>query len=478
MTWSDFREFLAQADRQGDVKRVEGADCDLEIGALTELICERKGPMLLFDRINGFPPGYRIAAKPYTTPRRAAIALGLPADCSPFMMLGAWKEKVKSFRPIAPTTVSHGPVMENVLEGEDVDLMRFPIPRWHEADGGPYVGTGCGIVTIDPEDGWVNVGSYRAMLHDARTTGIDIAPYHHGNLHMRKWWAMGKACPIAVVVTPDPYLFCAAAHGIPWGTSEYDYAGFVKGEPLEVFHGLKTELPLPANAELILEGEVPLPAEEERIEGPFGEFTGYYAGGQKSRPVIRVRAIYHRNDPILHGEPPLKPPIGQWGISLSAASVWGALDRSGVPGVRGLYPLPVGGNMVLVVSIRQQYAGHARQVGRIASQLTSGFGRLTVVVDEDIDPSDAEEVLWAMATRTDPATSFEMQPGSASSSLDPMIPPDRKQRGEYTSSRALIVACRPWEWMDEFPVVNRASDPLRQQTYEKWRHLFEDDSKL
>lgn len=472
MAWRDFREFLAEVERGGDVRRIEGADCDLEIGTLTELMCERKGPMLLFDHINGYPPGHRIAAKPYTTPRRAAIALGLPPDRSPLDMLRAWRAKLRDYRPIKPVTVSTGPVMENVMEGADVDLARFPTPKWHENDGGPYLGTGCGIVTIDPEEQWVNVGSYRAMFQDERTTGIDIAPYNHGNLHMQKWWKMGQSCPIAIVVTPDPYVFCAAAHRLPWGTSEYDYAGFIRGEPTELINGPRTGLPLPANAELIIEGEVPPPEVEQRTEGPFGEFTGYYAGGTKTRPVVRVQAVYHRTDPVLHGEPPLKPPIGQWGISLAARGAWEALERSGVPGIQGAYPLSVGGNQIFVVSITQQYAGHARQVGRLAASIVGGPGRFIVVVDDDIDPSNAEEVLWAMASRTDPATTLEVLRECPSSSLDPMIPPERKQAGPYTNSRAIIVACRPWEWKDQFPPVNRGSDELRARTYEKWRHVF------
>ncbi len=132
MAWRDFRDFLAEVEKRGDVKVVEGADCDLEIGTLTELMCERKGPMLLFDRIKGFPKGYRIAAKPYATPLRTAIALDLPQGDSQFEMFKAWKKKLEDYRPIKPVQVSTGPVMENVLEGDNIDIMQFPSPKWHE----------------------------------------------------------------------------------------------------------------------------------------------------------------------------------------------------------------------------------------------------------------------------------------------------------------------------------------------------------
>jgi 4-hydroxy-3-polyprenylbenzoate decarboxylase len=475
MIWRDFRDFLNTVDKRGHLKVVHGAECKLEIGALTELMCERNGPMLVFDRIPGYPEGYRIATKPYSTPLRSALALGLPEDVAPFEMFKMWKAKFSNYRPIPPREISTGPVMENVLERDRVDLLQFPTPLWHEGDGGLYFGTGCAVITRDPEENWVNIGTYRCMLHDAKTLGIMSGPSHHGTLQMRKWWAEGKSCPIAMAVTVDPYLFCASTNGVPWGTTEYDYAGFIKGEPLEVIPGPMTRLPFPANAELIVEGEVPCPDEERREEGPFGEYTGYYAGDKRLRPVIRVRAVYHRTHPILHGEPPLKPPIDTWACppAGSILRVWSGLENSGIPGVKGVYALNAGGGLVTAVSVKQQYAGHASQVGRVASGLMHSMCRLMVVVDEDIDPSNTEEVLWAIATRTDPETSFEIERGCRSGPLDPMISPERKKRGEQTSSRALIIACRPWEWLNEFPAVSKASEELRQKVYAKWRDLFE-----
>jgi len=475
--WRDFREFLDEIERRGEVQHVAGADCELEVGTLTELMSERRGRMLLFDDIKGHDPGRRIAAKPYQTATRAAVALGLPDDASPFDMFKIWREKIRDFRPIPPVTVADGPLMENVFGDDAVDLTSFPVPRWHELDGGPYIGTGCSVITAHVDTGLVNAGTYRCMLHDRNTTGVDIAPYHHGRLHMQGWWAQGKSCPVAVVITPDPYVFLASTQSVPAYTSEYDYAGFVKGEPIEVMPGPRTGLPIPAHAEMVLEGEVPPPDVEARIEGPFGEYTGYYAGGQKQAPVIHVRALYHRTNPILQGDPPLKPPAGHghWGgmpLSGSLTRVWDALDRSGVPGVRGVYALPAGGNLVTVVSVTQQYAGHAQQVGRVASGLLQSMCRLVIVVDDDIDISSTENVLWAIATRSDPEDSFEIQRGCPSGTLDPMISPERKRRGERKSSRALIVACRPWEWRDEFPAVNKGSDDLRSEVFDKWRELF------
>jgi 4-hydroxy-3-polyprenylbenzoate decarboxylase len=313
------------------------------------------------------------------------------------------------------------------------------------------------------------------MLHDERTAAVHIAAVHHGSQHLRKWWARGTAAPIAVAVSPDPYLYLAAAETLPWGTSEYEFAGFLKGSPEEVFPGPRTGLPLPAHAELIVEGEVPPPTEEQRLEGPFGEYTGYYADVQIPRPVIRVQALYYRTNPILHGDPPLKPPVLTIACppARTLLLVWDGLEKAGLPGIEGVYPLTAGGDFLLVVSIKQQYAGHAREVGLEASKLIPGSGRLIVVVDDDIDPSSSDEVLWAIATRTDPATTFAIQDDCPASMIDPMISPTRKKAGGLKGSRAVIVACRPWEWRDEFPPVNRNSDALRQRILDKWQTLFD-----
>lgn len=475
MPFSDFREYLAEIERRGHVKVVEGADCHLEIGTLTELMCERKGPMLLFDRINGYPAGYRIAAKPYSTPVRTAIALDLPTDATPFEMFKVWRERMKGLQPVPPRKVTSSPVTENVQEGSAVDLTVFPTPKWHELDGGPYLGTGCAVATMDPEEEWVNVGTYRCMVHDERTLGISITPFHHGALQVRKWWEQGKGCPVAIAISPEPYVFLASTNGVPWGTSEYEYAGFAKGEPIDVIYGPRSGLPFAANAELVIEGVISPRSDEVRIEGPFGEYTGYYAGGERPEPIVRVEAVYYRTNPVLHGEPPLKPPIDTLACPPAGSiyGVWDGLERSGIPGIKGVYALNTGGGLTTVVAIKQQYAGHARQVARVASGLMHSMCRMMIVVDDDIDPSDPEDVLWAIATRTDPATSFEIQTDCPSSPLDPMIRPELKKGRATVSSRALIVACRPWEWMDQFPPVNKGSEELRQRTYEKWAALFE-----
>ena len=182
----------------------------------------------------------------------------------------------------------------------------------------------------------------------------------------------GKPLPIAVSFGHHPINFVVASTDVPNRVNEYDYAGGILGRPLQVVKGPLTGLPIPADAEIAIEGEVGV--EDVMPEGPFGEWTGYYASNQPAVPVIQIKALYFRNDPILCGFPLFKPSSGDnLHFSLMrSALIWNALDETGVPDVKGVWCHPAGGRFLTVVSIKQRYPGHARQAGMIASQCRSG----------------------------------------------------------------------------------------------------------
>ncbi len=481
MAYNDLREFIDGVRALGDVKEIHGAHWELEIGALTEIFASRENfPLLLFDRIPGHPPSYRVASNLLNHPRRVALAAGLSPDLTKREMILRWKEILKTIRPLAPQSVRSGPVLENRRSGASVDMTLFPTPRWHELDGGRYLGTACCVIAADPDTGWVNVGIYRVQLHDEKTLGLYISPGHHARIIREKYWARGKACPVAVTFGQDPLLWLAAGQSVAYGMSEYDYAGGLRQAPVEVIRGEVTGLPIPATAEIAIEGEVPSPKEESRVEGPFGEWPGYYAHGAREEPIIRVRALYFRNDPILAGAPPLKPPILTFGVPIGAAAIWNYLDKADVPDVCGVWcfiggSAPGGGAPFIVVSIKQRYPGHAQQAGIAALGCRAGnyHGRFIVVVDDDIDPSDLGEVTWAVATRCDPKTAISIIDNCWSTPLDPAMPPDKKDVGDFTNSRAIINACRPYAWKDRFPPVNALSPELRKRVSEKWKKELE-----
>jgi 4-hydroxy-3-polyprenylbenzoate decarboxylase len=475
MPFQSLREYIQKVDEQGDLLRIDGADRDEEIGALAEIVASTpKHPMLLFDKIKGYPEGYRVSACTMGGIRRMAVGLGLDPALGNIELVKAWKEKLKTFKPVEPREVKSGPVLENVFSGDGIDLAKFPAPKWHALDGGYYIGSGCCVITRDPDENWVNMGVYRVVVHDRRTLGIFINHIQHGRQILQKYWSKGKACPVVISFGQDPAVFLAAAQREPWGVGELSAAGWLRGEPLEILKGERTGLPVPAHAEIVVEGEIPPLGEESRPEGPFGERTGYYATGMRNEPVVRVVSLMHRNQPIIQGDPPLKPVPGMdhFGIPLPAAAVWSALEYSGVPDVRGVW---LHGPFATVISIRQRYEGHARQAASIALgvRTTLALGRFIIVVDEDIDPSDLRDVFWAVTTRCDPAEQTEVLKGFPTSDINPRVAPDDREGGHFVSSKMVIDACRPFRWIKEFPATNVMSPELRTKIAEKWRRLLE-----
>jgi 4-hydroxy-3-polyprenylbenzoate decarboxylase len=230
---------------------------------------------------------------------------------------------------------------------------------------------------------------------------------------------------------------------------------------------------MPANAELVLEGFAPPPEKVSRPEGPFGEWPGYYTSGTIDRPVVRVSAIYHRDDPIITGDPPLKTYLNtDIYMHIRAANIWSSMERAGIPDVRGVW-FPKQGRFVVAVAIRQRYSGHARQVGHgvLATRDGGRDTRMIVVVDDDIDITNINEVLWAVASRWDPKRQSEIVEVPASD-LNPTITPEQRAANEMVSSCLIIDACRPYGRKDEFPAVSSVSSEYRQKMLERWGHLL------
>ncbi len=467
--FNDLREYIKLVEELGELKIIEGADWDLEIGAVTEIMARPGTPLLLFDNIKDYPPGYRVVTNIATSNKRISLLLGLPQEEKPLELLKAWREKTKGgFKPMPPEKVTSGPVQENILSGKDVDLFRFPVPRWHEADGGRYIGTGDIVITRDPDDGWVNVSTYRVQVHDKTTATIWIEESHHGNIIRKKYWNKGLACPVVVACGQDPLLQIIVNERVPWGVSEYDYAGWLKQSPIKVVPGDLTGLPIPATAEIALEGEMMPPEKETLLEGPFGEFSGYYVGPAAPVASFRVKSVYHRDNPILHGSPPFRvEPIYWSGRNIpTTAALWDALDKK-IPGIKGVWIVEEGLIWMLVISIQQQFAGHAKETALAARSAGAPY-RFIIVVDDDIDPSNMSEVLWALATRCNPEIGIDVVRGLRSIVLDPSIHPEKRARGENTTSTALIDACKPYSWINDFPQPVRSSPELLARVKDKF----------
>jgi 4-hydroxy-3-polyprenylbenzoate decarboxylase len=464
----DTREWLARASALGELKVLEGVDCERGIGQITEMLHhDEEAPAVLFDDIPGYPKGYRMLVNTLSRRNRLAMTIGLDENISAAGVVDAWEQWLTDVKPLPVNSVASGPITENIDTGDDVDLLKFPTPLWHEEDGGRYIGTAVAVVTRDPDTGVVNYGTYRAMVHDRNHTGLYISPGKHGRAHQEAWMARGEPMPCVMLVGLSPLHFLGAALEIPEGVNELEWLGGVTGEPVDCIEGTLTGLPIPAGAEIALEGFV-LP-DEKRMEGPFGEWTGYYASKEQEQPVFRVDAVYHRDDPIMLGCPPQKPPyegqkFQQYGRS---ANLRRELRAAGVPGVTAAWAHSVGGcRLFNVVAIKQQYAGHATQAGLAAVSCRQGtyLGRVVVVVDEDIDVTDLHEVIWAVCTRHDPERDVQIIKRTTSGNLDPAIEPGKKGY----NSRLLIDATRPWEWRDKFPAAMGPEPEEKAQVREDW----------
>jgi len=467
VSYRDLREFITAVERLGALRRIDGADPRFELGGITEVAAGTpECPALLFDSIKGFRQGFRVFTNATTSPQRAAVALGLHPALRPLDALKAWMAKRQTLVMQKPVMVKDAAVLENSMSGDAVDLEKFPAPYWHMKDGGPYIGSGSVVVMRDPDTGWINASTYRVQVHTRNKVTIQFDhPGRHGAIISKKYWDQGKACPVAVVNGPDPALFIAGFEYLPTEASEYDFAGAIKGAPLEVFEGPASGLPLPARSEIILEGEL-LPITQETLpEGPFGEFTGYYAAAKRPCPVMMVNAIHHRNNPILLGSPPMKPPRFHFGLPFRAAGIWSNLESAGVTDVVGVWQHVA--QLMTVVALKQRYDGHAKRAGMIAAA-NSYMGRLVVVVDDDVDPSNLADVMWAITTRCEPSEQVDIVRNAWSSALDPRIPPQDKARGVTSHSKLIIEACRPFAWINQFPPTSALTQEEARAIEEKW----------
>ncbi len=475
MIYNGLRDWLVKVDRMGELKSLDGVDWNLEMGAVVDVLYREHPPYppaILFDKIKDHAEGFRALFGHFASPKRIALTLGMTQEFDHILeFVRVYHEKIKHCRPIPMQEVKSGEVHENVQQGDQVNLMAFPAPFLHEKDGGRYLGTGHLVITRDPDTNWVNAGAYRMMLHDHNTAGIYIGPGKHGNIHRQKYFERGRSLPVNVALGSDPLIWFAACCPVAAQVSEFDFAGGLAGEPVRVVRSDITGLPYPADAEIVLEGE--MRPGEYKEEGPFGEWPGYYASARRQEPFMRVHRVLHRKDPILSGANPARPPHPTTLLRAitRSAHVWEELEKAGVPDVRGVWSHEPGPRQFTVVAIKQRYPGHAKQAGMLASQCFSGGyqNRFTIVVDDDIDPTRIQDVIWALSTRCDPETDIDITRRSWSSALDPMIPPGSKA---LMNSRAVVDACRPYEWMKDFPEVAESSPELRKKVIQKFGRSF------
>ena len=464
----DLRDFIHRCEEAGELKRIAvEVDWDLELSHISRLNEERRGPALLFENVRGATSPVFTGA--FGTAKRMAIALGFPiyyslVDCARDWMKLSIKE------PMAPKEVKEGPVLENVVKGEAVDLTRFPVPRFYPLDGGRYIGTTVFLVIQDPETGEYNLGTYRMQLLDEKSCGVQILPGKRGERILRKYKKLGRKMPAAAVIGCDPLLFLAGAL-VQEGVSEYEVVGALRKEPVEIIRSDIANLPIPAHAEIVLEGYIS--PEDYRPEGPFGEYTGYYTdelGKEIKKPYLAVQRVLHRDRPILWATS-VGRPVGDVHIILSltrTAALWTELERMKVPGIESVYlPPEAAGRFWAIVSVRQMYPGHSSQVAQavLATNVGSYGIKGVIVVDHDIQADDLERVWWALAVRYDPWRSTELIKRGRSTPLDPALDP---ASNKLITSRVIMDATIPYEW-ERKPVEIKLDEATLAKVKERWK---------
>jgi len=330
--YGDLRGWIDALRREGELKEFDAAvDWDVELGTIVRLTQGTgAGPACLFNNIKGYgkgAPSRRVFTGGNGSYARLAMMFGLPKDT-------AVKELVKICRTIftqrvPPKIVSTGPVKENIVTGADIDLLKFPVPKWNRKDGGRYILTYAGCVTKDPDTDVMNVGIYRGMVVEKNKIPVLLWRAQHWGGHLTKYEQRGEEMPVAAVIGWEPSMGFTAGAPVPRGICEYDVMGAIRGAPVELVKCETVPLYVPATAEIVIEGYISPKPETFEWEGPYAEFTGYYATDRSKKETMRVTAITHRNDAILRGtiEGALPGSFSENGVMSSiqrSATAWNA----------------------------------------------------------------------------------------------------------------------------------------------------------
>ena len=449
----NFRDFVDELLAVGDAVSInKRVDPDLEVGAITRRVYETGAPAPLFTNLSGTEPGFGILGAPAGMSNaapgyhgRLAAHFGLPRESAPRDIV----EKLIAAMhadPLRPIDAADAPCKEHVQLGADVDLERFPVPLLHQEDGGRYFGTYGFHVVASPDGAWTSWSVGRTMLHGRNTLVGPAMPQQHVGMIHNMWREHGRPTPWAMVLGAPPAALAAAGMPLPAQVDEDGYVGALTGSPVEVVPAETNDLSVPATAEIVLEGHIS--HDETALEGPMGEYHGYSFGTSKPQPVFHVDAVTHRTDPILPvcaaGVPPEENHT-IWGTMISAASL-DLLRSAGLP-VDMVWCSYEAASCWMVVSVdldrlASMQTTEGALVDAVADVLfTSHAGWLVpkvILVANDIDVTDINQVVWAMATRSHPGSSHYPFPEAHGIPLVPYLTPDEAREAKGGKS---ITSC-------------------------------------
>jgi 4-hydroxy-3-polyprenylbenzoate decarboxylase len=483
MAYSGFGDFLDRLERAGELKRIsEPMNPVLEITEIADRVVKAEGPALLFE--NPVGSKYPVAINAFASRKRMSMALGvddlediacqieklvqLPGNM-PKGLLGKaalLPDLLPILKNTAPKVVSGpAPCQEVVKIGEEARLSELPILQCWPLDGGRFITLPL-VFTKEAKTGKRNVGMYRVQVYDDRTAGMHWQRHKVGSRHYAEYEAQGKDIPVAIVLGGDPSFTYAATAPLPDMIDEMVFAGFLRKKPVELVKCKTVDLEVPADAEFVIEGVVP--ANERRIEGPFGDHTGFYTL-EDEYPIFKVTAITHRKNPIYPATIVGRPPMEDGWLGKATERIFLPLVRLFVPEILD-YNLPVEGvfHNLCIVKIKKRYPGHAQKVMHALWGLGQMmFTKIIIVVDEWVNVQNLQEVLWVTANNIDPERDVSFVRG-------PLDVLDHASRAPGFGSKMGIDATKklPEEGFDRpWPPVIEMSPEVKERINDLWPRL-------
>jgi UbiD family decarboxylase len=473
MAYQDLREYIVALEKHGKLKRVtKEVDKDWEIAAVCRQLFKKipppKRPALVFENVKGFD---------------IPVVAGVLGASREIYAIGLETESVEGINrkwdhalghPIAPRIVKDAPCKENILHGKYVDITKLPVPIWTVGeDPGPFF-TSPYVITKDPETGVTNVGTYRMEIKGPNKTGFLIGMRQDAAWHIRKNDALNKPTPVAVVIGADPSIGYVSVSKISDALDEFAVAGALRGQAVDLVPCETVPLEVPATAEIVLEGEIP-PNTLER-EGPFGEYTGYM-GPAGDQPFFNIKCMTFRNKPLYQAFISQMPPSESSCIR-GVGREWPLFKH-----LKDILRMPIkdlrlkeagGSGAYLVISLKKQFDEQVRQLMYGAWSLRTGFGKITVVVDDDIDVWDDFAVDWALSWHVRPERDVYIERDVQAVGLDPSQAPasvPQHHPSRYHGSRVAIDATRK----HEYPAVSLPPKEHLDLVASRWKEYGIED---
>jgi len=403
----DMRTWIEELDAAGELIRIDKpVDPLTQMGAL---LYQSREKALLFENL---PHGWRALGQAPANLRHAALAFGTTLEA----LVPTVAERFGARRE--PELVPTGPVKEVRLGRGEFDLRELPVHIAGVRDGGPVIGSGL-VVTKDPDSGRRNVSFHRLQVKGPAKTGILLYPRHAWRNYL-KYQARNEPMPVAVFIGHYPLYYAAAATTAPYGMDEFEVAGGYLGEPVRLVPCETVPLEVPADAELVLEGYIPPHYREE--EGPFSEFQDVYVAGMGKNPVVEYTCLTRRRDAIFKNVQNGSETEGCvfHKVPMSAMIYRRLRDVGGGANIHNVLILP--GIFAVVVQMTQRFYGEAKNVLLAALSSEYQHPKIAIAVDEDVDIFNHSEILWALATRVNPAEDVIVVPGTHNHAMDPSLP--------------------------------------------------------